>query len=629
MATRTKTVEFAQAPLTTMVNNTLTTMTQMTVYLPETGTKTFRSVVATICVSPIGTGTGNITNRQVQCRLGAAGYTANTNANTYTGSVEDIVLFHAVDLTSHFTTNWTGTSMTFDTQVSVNGSWAGVSFVNITCVLSVTYDYDDTSTTQVKTVRIPLNAPVGALATTKPGTATATIPLLNTELPEASKVYRNQFIVIEGQTSGVDQTFTLQLDATAAHTTQTWEGAGATDMHFRYAWNCTSVLDETISMGFYIWGSTAEFNHVQAYLVCTYEFDSTSANDVFVSLILPVTTGVSGAAAADYQRVQAVLDAPEAGIVSKQIAFFADWAASGLVAGLNFRVGTGSFVAYTDAAAVNAGTCCAMVRNDSAFTIARGRNTLTADMYDTETAFDIPACLGGFFIVNYTCDKPTGGHGAVTHSVREWLGAPYSGASAVRKVAAASAPVINETDYYVTSVGGHVELISDAAINGVGAHIEVERLSAEGGVAWDQISGGAGNSDFETGLVRTIADATHLFRQFPSDLRTGYPYPRRDLETSRRWRAANLQVTAAWFSMSRWYTYHSQTWTVSGTVAGSSGGTVTIDLHDATTGEKLKTTSRSGNGSYSFTWYDPVRTLFTQARESGTRLARSDNGVAV
>jgi hypothetical protein len=617
-----------------MVDNTLTTMTQITVYLPETGTKTFRSVVATAVIPPIGTATGAITSRNIQCRLGAAAYTSNSNANATTTSGEDVTIPHAVDLTSHFTTNWTGTSMTFDTQLQVDGTWTNVSFANVTVTLSITYDYDDTSTTQIKTVRIPLNAPVGALATTKPGTATATLPLLNTDLPEASKVFRSQHIVLEALSSGVDQTITMQLDTTAAHTSGTWEGAAATDMRIRYVWDCSAVLDEATAMGFYLYGSTAEFAHCQVTLVVTYEFDASAANDVWVSLLLPASNGgLAGAAAADYQRLTATLDIPEAGVVSKQMAFYANWATTGVSAGLNMRAfeyafGAGSFVAYTDTAAMVAGNACAMVRNDTNMVVARGHNILCADVYETETTTDLVGMYTGYFIVNYTCDKPTGGHGAVTTSVRRWIEAPYAGASIIRDVMTAMAPVINESDYYVTNVGAMVDFYANAAQQGFGAHIEVERLAAEGGVAWDQISGGAATADFRTGICRTTPEATHLFKQFPGDLRVGKPNPRRDLETSRRWRVTNLDLVAMWDSASIWYTYHSQTWTVSGTVSGSAGGTVTITLHDAATHEPLKSTTRVGNGSYSMTWYDPVKSLYVTARESDTLTMRTGNGVA-
>lgn len=73
-------------------------------------------------------------------------------------------------------------------------------------------------------------------------------------------------------------------------------------------------------------------------------------------------------------------------------------------------------------------------------------------------------------------------------------------------------------------------------------------------------------------------------------------------------------------------TYHAITYTVSGTVYGSAGGTVTLSLHRSDTHEVVLTTSRTGNGAFSFTWYDNTVDVYVVARESDTRLGRSKNG---
>jgi hypothetical protein len=121
MATRLKTVQYSFPVLASLTNNTLTNMTQITVYLPETGTKTFRKVIAKVTADDIVTATGgSIGTRTVNLRLGAAAYTTNSNANTLTNSGENLSVFYSADFTSHFTTNWTGTSMTCDVQVLTN-----------------------------------------------------------------------------------------------------------------------------------------------------------------------------------------------------------------------------------------------------------------------------------------------------------------------------------------------------------------------------------------------------------------------------------------------------------------------------------------------------------------------------
>jgi hypothetical protein len=76
------------------------------------------------------------------------------------------------------------------------------------------------------------------------------------------------------------------------------------------------------------------------------------------------------------------------------------------------------------------------------------------------------------------------------------------------------------------------------------------------------------------------------------------------------------------------YTYHSQTFTAAGTVYGSAGGTVTLNLHLSSTGELLLTTSRVGNGAFSFTWFDPHADVYVDAYEDDSHIGRSLAGKA-
>jgi hypothetical protein len=77
-----------------------------------------------------------------------------------------------------------------------------------------------------------------------------------------------------------------------------------------------------------------------------------------------------------------------------------------------------------------------------------------------------------------------------------------------------------------------------------------------------------------------------------------------------------------------WLTYHAITFTVTGTVSDSAGGTVNLACYRKSDGLKLGSTSRVGNGSYTITIYDNTETVFAEARESAALLGRSDDGTA-
>lgn len=631
MATRTKTIRYGHPPLASMVDNTLTSLTQITMYIPETVVG-FESVVARVTAMQTATATGNITTRRLQCRLGAAGYTTHTNSNLYTGSGEDIFVQHAVDLTAHFTTNWTGTSMTFDSQALMDGTATAVAWTNICVEVYVTYQYDDTASTQIKTVYIPLDMPRTNLATTKPGTALATIPNLSTELPEASKTFRNYFITVQGninRAGTTDLTMTMQLDATAAHTTGVFEGVSNTDYFYRYIWDAPT-LDTSASMGWYAWANATDFNHAQAWLTVTYEFDATSSNDTFTSLIVPMelASPIGGTTSSDYQRGSREFWIQEPGtITTKQIAFFPFWDHAAAIAGLNFRIGTGTFLAYTNIAATLAGSDAAMVRNDSAFSLARGRNIINFDCYRTDTA-DFGTNISGFWILNYTSSKPTGGYGEANHTIFHNMNSVFDGAATSLRLIPAVAPSIVATNYFLNAVGVNYKYHSNTTSNAAGISITAERLaSTEGGLEWEPIYVDVARTDPEAGIHECWAQARSFFKRFPTDADPS----RVDIETARRWRAFSANASTTFDYLDMVITYHTISYTVADSIAGFSG-TVDLELHrskddPSRPGELAATTTRSDDGAYSFVWYDNTIPVFVRA-DDGTNVGTSQEDIA-
>jgi hypothetical protein len=626
MPTRDKTVEFAFPPLTAAVDNTLTALTQITVSLPESG-KVFHEVWAVVTANGNATAQGNVTTRRLECRLGAAGFTTHTNSNLYTGSGEDIQIFHAVDLLSHFTTNWTGTSMTFDANFLADGTATGIAWRNICVKLYVTYDYDDTSATQIKTVYIPLDMPRTALATTKPGTALTTIPALDTELPEASKVYRNSFITVQGNThraAATDLTLRMQLDATTQHDTQGFEGAGTTAYFYRYIWDCPT-LDPAIAMGWFAWASATDFDHAQAWLTVTYEFDATAANDVFVSTWLPmdVASPMGGTAAADYQRATRELFIEEPGtITTRQIAFFPTWDQIGAIAGLNMRIGTGSFLGYSDVAASVAGSNAAMVRNDSAFTLARGRNSFNFDCYRTD-ATDLGMNVSGWWIVNYRAGKPTNGYGAANRTVRKNVGAVFDGAANQLRAVPAFAFTTPGSEYFLNSTGLNYEYVTNSTGAAAGVTVTCERLTAEGGLEWEPLYVDISRTDPETGLHVCHATTRSFFKRWPTDTGNG----RVAMETARRYRVVLANGCATFDYLDMLVTKHNITYSVADSVSGFTG-TVALALHRADSGEKVAETTRSGDGAFSFTWYDNTEEMYVVATDGAGNVGRSQDTLA-
>lgn len=631
MATRLKTVEYAFPVLASLANNTLTNFTQITVYLPESGTKTIRKAWVEVSMDDIITATGgSLTTKTVNLRLGAAGYTSTTNANTLANTGENLSYFTTRDFTSHFTTNWSGTSMTCDVQLQINQSTGTtLGFVNVCCTLFVTYEYDDTSTTQLKTAWIPLNAPVTTLPTTK--TSHDTIPALDTYLPEASKTYRDIHIVTQAnatQSAATDHTVTYELTSLGTHTTGNYESALATDRWTRYVWSITSYITTNTTHTFNVWSSlTARHHSMQAWLVVTYEFNATTTTSVMNSLLLPmeIPSPMGGTSAADFQRTTRELMVQEANPTINKLAFYMFWQATANEAGLNARIGTGSFVAYTNTGSgLIAGNKGLMIRNDAptGLSFARGRNTLQMDVYNT-SATQRGGNVGGFWIVNYTSDKHSSGVGAHNHTVQWPIHTEDTTAAIQWKNTAAGAPIIPETNYFISALGYELKAMVGTASQGIS--VKAERLAAgEGGLIFEPIYTDIGQSDTEMGLVTCYAQAHSLFYRWNGD--NIADTSRLDPEASRRYVLNSGNGVAHWNALIMNITYHSITFTCADSISGFSG-TVTLDLHRANTGEKVLTTTRSGDGAFSFTWYDNTEQLFVAA-EDGTHVGRSEDTLA-
>lgn len=640
MATRLKTVEYGIPVLATVVDNTITAMTVVTAYIPEfTGVVTIKKAIVQVNFTEAATTTtGNYTSRRIDVAVGGAGATSYTNANLYTGSGENASVFYAADATTHFTTNWaSGTSKTVAISVLIDGTQATLVWGQIYATVYITYEYDDAQTIHQKTVYIPLDMPVTTVAAAKPASL-MTIPALDTELPEVGKVYRNMFIVMQGNinqtASTVDSSISCQIDTYTAFTSSTLEMGAISDYWVRFVtpiqYYDSAGANQGIGMttnathSWFAWGSVARFNHAQAYLVVTYEFDAVLSTSVYVSTLLMThsSSHMGGTTSDDFQRISEEFWIQEPGtITTKAIAFYSFWEQAAVLAGLNMRVGTGGFVAYTDGANIMCGGNGAMTLNTAAFSLARGKNTLTFDIYRTDTA-DFGQSLTGFWIVNYTAEKPVGGVGAANHTVRWNTGFAFDGATATNRKTAAFAVSIPESNYFISCYGFHLMHMTNSTGLFSGGTVLAEKTNASG--QWIPAANFAGHSIVETGLHQHFGDIEDSMYRFPSDPDTS----RYDPEGTRRWWWSYGAGATGHTYLDIIFTYHTITYTVAGNITGSAGGTVFLNAHDATEGYELAATSRSGNGFYSMTSYDNTKNVFVDALESGAYLGRSADGTS-
>lgn len=341
--------------------------------------------------------------------------------------------------------------------------------------------------------------------------------------------------------------------------------------------------------------------------------------------ILPLdfNSPMGGTSASDYQRASRDLWIPEINPSINRIACLVHWNSIDNESGLNARVGTGSFLTYTlIGSGIIAGDKTMMIRNDTptGLTFSRGRNTLSIDIYNTSAVvrgFNV-GCL---WLINYTSDSIPGDSYLNSKTVQN-LSFINTGLSQ-QIISTMSVFTIPEDYWFISGLGYEFKFLGGSLIQGVG--VSIERLESEGGLVWEDTYSDAGGHDAELGINTKFIQSRSLFKRWTGE----YDQSRLDMfvpRRSRTWLPATTATPAVHDSLINYTTYHSIYGTVSGYISGSSGGVIDIHLNRYDTGETVLSTTQSGNGTYSFIWFDDTEDLFVYAYESETRKGASKVG---
>jgi hypothetical protein len=667
MTTRTKTIRYAFPLYTAQIaNNVLTNLSQIVVAIPET-IIAFKSVVVRwdyrTCY---GTGipAAMVFTTNTKFKLGTAAYSADTNyvlptAIPNIAPAENYSFYSQTDITSYFTSNWSGTSMTADLQVLRSTTGTGPpAFNNISAELIITYDYDDTSATKIKTIYLPLTTMTGTLPTSKPATAQCVFPALDTYLTEASKSYKGAFIQFEGNEAGVASTTnfsaSLSIDS-AIQTTGTVISTLASDTYDILRFNCFSgsmSFDTATTHSLYYWASAARYQHPSAHLVVTYEYNEAATSTVFNSIcVAPIATSQFGLSTSSYGRTSVDFYIEEPGTITAQSSSLNMlWnAIERLYAYYYYRIGSSTSGSWSTLADGEVATNLVGPNSQNfipTLSLNRGKNTLDFDLFhpldsapmSARALINIDISLSSCWIINYTSGKSAQGTGAHNHTIFNsvldhyaWPGNYIYGFEVTGK----SLIKIADPYYYFNSsmfTMNFVAARADANESMPRPYATLSKFSSEGAGNFRINNQYSTIMDLSFMSIRRFnSDVTDISKKFKDDPTTG----KYDLSLTR-----SLAIMGSFNpSASPWglevigldmnYTYHSNTFSVTGSVAGSAGGTVELQLLRTADDKKLATTSSIGNGDYSFTWYDNTEKVYVVARESGVLLGRSDDDYAV
>ena len=580
-----------------------------------------------VAAQDVSTNTGATVNIfRAQITLNGAAANSVTLTGTMANSGENWGgLFGPIDYTSYFNTNFgTVTSKTCQVQVLVDiTTGTGLNTRGVYGYFELTYEYDDSAASRINTVCVPYES----LTTTLPTTSTlfATLSQLTGAGGildgYASPVVRHRWLEIRGNcnnnNAATDHNINYSLDGGATQVFPTRESALASDTQQIYLIDI-SGLTTTATHTLELWTSLANrwYNLIVNEWI-SYEFAVTGTTRVlnYIEAPLEFESPIAGTTAAVNHVFNRSILIPEPGSITTlncavELNYNTSISTTAAIEGPT----QSTYRSYAMSANVTAGAFSFQHRIDpgsaltSTFALTRGENPIQVSLYRST---GIMSNVSGVLKLLYLSDVSA--HGIDAHSQT-----CYAFIRQLNLTTTADDTVVGDsfqipdTDYWIQAAGLQYTLWAQSAL--MSLMVQARLQPGEGaGEGWRELYNDLYVSDAELGYGGWTVRARDEFKRYPNDPDTN----RMDIEVAR-----NIRTTATVASRygSKWVvSFHGITHTISGNISSSTGGTVNIAVYkknSANEFELFDQTTRSGNGSYSFTVYDDVPDYYVAAFES-------------
>ena len=636
MATRLKTIKVPVnfGAVADPGNNTLQTLGTPTIYIPEnsvTNPVTFVSVMLFVAMQDTVTVSGgsiSIFTSTVQLNGAASATTVTISSATLGNTGENWGgVFGPLDYTAHFTTNYgtvTSKSVTVTQTTNVStGTTPGTR--GVYAWFEVTYTYSDTEANRIETICIPYESSTTTLTTTA-NTTFCTIPQLTGTggwlNGYGSPVVRHRWIEVKGNCNNTNTTtdhrLTCRFDTGANVVLPTRESVLASDTVQLYQIDA-SALDTATTHTFQIWNSLASrWANLIVNEYVTFEYAVSGTTEILNYLEIPIefNSPTPGRTSTNSHRLSRETIIPEPTTITMRNCAVELSYNCNASATMQMKVGSqASYRGYAMTSNVCAGAFMFQHRIDSgsasgsALTLAKGSNNIVIDLYRSEGA---PTNTTGLIKLLYSSGVPSGGVDDHTHMVSKLM-RQQSFTTTRDDILTSQSFSIPETNYWIRSANLQYTLWTPASIMSMLS--QARYVSGEGpGDGWGTLFQDVYLAYPDLAYTSWNTSLRELLNVYPND-----PADLMNIEIARSFRTS--LTTASSFGIKWLVGYHSITSTVSGTISGSAGGTVAIALfrkESNGTYVLADSTSRSGNGSYSFVVYDDSTQYFVDAYESST-----------
>jgi hypothetical protein len=559
------------------------------------------------------------------------------NGSSYSNTSENNAHSIFIDATRLFQETFTGTSQTFDVELSYQ---AANGFTGDLAVASgelfITYGAD-TQNTRIKTVMIPLTTLDNTgLSNSLNSIGTNELPDLASYLPEDSKVMRNFYIVVTGN----DQCSTVMSTEYRLKVGSATERYSIAITSGNITGNTIKLLyvDDNISTGsaqdiqMAVSARHLNFRNWMMYAVATYEYDASTTTRTINTLMLPFETS----------SVTLPQDSP---IYPEKIRkkFFIE------EPGTINNVRVGAYVYFNDIAnptlnikdmSESTYKTITFIDNTRAggfrygyrlptSTLSRGQNEIGIDIYGLFASNAVPSCwyTCGYFIVNYHSDVFSGGiekHNKVIsclHQVQRINS--FRNVSMNRLTNPLSEWFINDFGfvgefYFATVVSNRLAVDTRFIVENPNNTEETKAVFGAGGMTCE-----ASDSMF----YDVIVGDRDKVKKYPGDL---HDHRTVNLFNDGRFVTEYGYATVIGGSQTI-SSCHEISYTITGSVLGYSGngGGLTVTFYDGETSEVLFATTTSVGGTFTATWYDNTRLIVCDVYDATLdRYEESSPGIA-
>ena len=652
MATRFKTIEYVwDNVVTATAETTMYTSGDITINIPETASRVFKFVLLELTVHDNeGTVADDLSvrNMGVSCN-GGTNWTDRNISNALADTAENMSYIWTADVTAEFVARFSGSSNTttrFRTQMDYAST--GNQFLNIGAKLIITYAYDDAGvTTQIKTVRIPIQSNNSRLSNTAAdiGGTGSQIPLLNSYLPEAGKVFRDIFFELwtNTQPSGTAPTpLNLSLGSETEISSGSFVNTSQSPILYRHIWKRSDLTTfgsaAHVIKARHILSGSSLFSNIGGWLTATYEYDVSSTGSVMNSLVFGIAEEDGPTPpVAEIQEYTKLLWIEEPGpitLVDSGVFITANPSATSTV--FNCRIGSGAQQAllgsYTSNAQTGqAGMSVFMHKFGSGYatpygsglTLNRGQNFIDFAWYSaTATRY---SNLSAIAILNYISGVMPGGSVESHNKSVMYLGSPTMDTqrAAATRFTWVGSYDIPETNYFLNGITFVIDTNNAATVSA--AVLSAESNAGEGnGSGLNTIYVGLQLATSERMPYRNFGLGRKIYKRYPTDPDS----ERLNVESARTYTYETLLTGP--LGVYNWITYHTINYSIAGSVGSyaGAGSNIPVYAYKSVNRELIGSTLTGAGGAYSIVWYDNVGSVYTEARESNSKVGRSPDGLA-